>query len=286
MPHRNGDPIPRMSKNQRRVYEAYGSIPIWLDEHGSIVCQYCNMGAEGCAKSCLLAGVMNSMRNDVNFLDLEDARSGSAVTPGEIKDNFRKFCDRPDVSSVVSGERLFDDFINRHKIIQTLQALETWLKLEGKRYADMGGVQNQPKERLALKCERALLLFLRLDLNALGREDTIILSNIIESSGIVDSFDPVMQNSIQNILDLVSITHAFKEMEGREGGIRKLLREAPEFKDDPKGPQRCHGKTQSGARCKLTEDSINRLHGKCAEAAKPLARGSKYCKFHCSQDMP
>lgn len=49
MPHRKGDPVLCMSANQKKVHEAYGSIPIWLNERGSLVCVYCNTGnEEGC----------------------------------------------------------------------------------------------------------------------------------------------------------------------------------------------------------------------------------------------
>ena len=48
MPHMKGDPVLCMSTNQKKVHEAYGSIPIWLNERGSLVCVYCNTGNEGC----------------------------------------------------------------------------------------------------------------------------------------------------------------------------------------------------------------------------------------------
>ena len=159
-------------------------------------------------------------------------------------------------------------------------------------------------------------MFLRLDLNALSHEDTIILSNLVESAGVVETFDSSMQDKIQKIMDLISIAHAFHEMkvcsavcclpsymyfkdvsqtsracvlQGKDGGLKALLQgQSPipsggKFVEDPTGPRRCHGRTQSGARCKLTEESIHRLHGRCAEAAKPLAKGAKYCSFHKDQ---
>ena len=55
-------------------------------------------------------------------------------------------------------------------------------------------------------------MFLRLDLNALSHEDTIILSNLVESAGVVETFDSSMQDKIQKIMDLISIAHAFHEM--------------------------------------------------------------------------
>ncbi|CAI5506779.1 unnamed protein product [Closterium sp. Naga37s-1] len=315
MPHRLGDPVPRLSENQKTVYKAYGSIPLWVDEHNNIVCQYCN-GATACEPSCLLAGVMDNMRKDVGFLDAEDARQGVPVTPEELKDNFRLFCERNDVASLVSSQRLFEDFVDSKSIVLVLQSLGPWLVSEAQRYAEAGGVHNQPRDRLALKCTRAVTLFLRLDLNALSLEDTIILSNVVESSGIMEEFDPVMQNNIQIVMDLLSIVHAFREMQGKDGGLKALLtgepaaevggsggrapapsvsgkkqpgvsvaRTATTFEDDPTAPRRCHGRTQSGARCKLTEESVNKLHGRCADAARPLARGAKYCKFHRDQQF-
>eukprot|EP00475_Leptophrys_vorax_P041735 TRINITY_DN78783_c0_g1_i1.p1 TRINITY_DN78783_c0_g1~~TRINITY_DN78783_c0_g1_i1.p1 ORF type:complete len:318 (-),score=26.34 TRINITY_DN78783_c0_g1_i1:264-1217(-) len=316
MPHRIGDPIPRLSENQKKVYKAYGSIPIWLDEHNHIVCQYCN-GAKACEQSCLLSGVMDNMRKDIEFLDAEDSRLGIPVTHEELKDNFRLFCGREDVAALVSGDRLYEDFVDMKGIVLVLQSLGPWLISEAQRYAEAGGVHNQPRDRLALKCTRAVTLFLRLDLNALSHEDTIILSNVVESSGVMEDFDPVMQSNIQIVMDLLSIAHAFREMQGKDGGLKALLmgagapassdstgvvsrgpsnaagaggrsqpaRDSKNFEDDPSAPRRCHGKTQSGARCKLTEESVHKLHGRCADAARPLARGAKYCKFHRDQQF-
>jgi len=66
----------------------------------------------------------------------------------------------------------------------TVQSLGPWLREEAQRYAQEGGVHNQPRDRLLLKCERAATLFLRLELNGLSLEDSIILCNIIESAGV------------------------------------------------------------------------------------------------------
>lgn len=76
--------------------------------------------------------------------------------------------------------------------------------------------------------------------------------------------------------------------QGKGSSLKSALQKGPnsaEFTDDPKAPRRCHGRTQSGARCKLTEQSVQKLHGKCADAAKPLQRGAKFCKFHRDQEF-
>eukprot|EP00270_Netrium_digitus_P007406 TRINITY_DN2156_c2_g1_i2.p1 TRINITY_DN2156_c2_g1~~TRINITY_DN2156_c2_g1_i2.p1 ORF type:complete len:444 (+),score=93.54 TRINITY_DN2156_c2_g1_i2:160-1491(+) len=411
MPHRRGDPLPCMSPNQRRVHKAYGSMPVWLDHLGNFVCQLCNHGADGCDSSCLLAGVMECMRKDIRFLDEEDARCarGAPTSPEEIAKNFYSFCTRPDVSAMVSGERLYADFIQVHRIILVLQILGPWLRAEGERYAATMTSQDQPLELLTLKCERAITYFLRLDLNRLSLEDTLLLSNMIESSGVVEGYDAVMLDSIQKVLDLISVAHTFNEMQGQDNLLQEMLNQqqtqqqqnpqlneqlmvlhagmqplsssesnsvnldqqqqhqqlqhhhhhhhqqqyleltpqqldvfSPQYKvqepmtliqdlqyqqgqqqqqqhvqqlptgsqqqqmdqpmtrmqssdlnqqkqmqfiDDPCGPRRCKGRTQSGARCKLTEESASRLHGRCADAAKPLKEGAKYCKFHKDQEF-
>ena len=64
---------------------------------------------------------MDNMRNDVKFLDEEDARRGVPVTPEEMKDNFRRFCERPDVKALVNSKRLFQDFVEQKNIILVLQ---------------------------------------------------------------------------------------------------------------------------------------------------------------------
>lgn len=347
MPHGKGDPVLCMSPNQKRVYQAYGCIPIWLTEAGALQCTYCNSGDEGCLKSCLLANVMDKMRADVRYLDAEDARRGIPVTHLEMADRFRKFCFAEDVQSLVSGERLYKDFVDRHRILYVLQGLGPWLEKEAKRYAEAGGVHNQDSKRLSLKCERAVVLFLRLELDALNEEDTIILCNVIESSGIPEAFNNTLQTSLQRVLDLLSIVNAVKEMQRRDGSLllkemqweQEQLKAEPQtltketshlptsstvlslpspppppsplplsssislpssasgsrslslssspvesFEDDPATPNRCRGRTKAGARCKLTEESVHKLHGRCAEAAEPLSRGAHYCKFHRDQE--
>lgn len=289
MPHRHGDPIPRMSENQLRVYKAYGSIPVWLDDNSNIVCTYCNQGNAGCAQGCLLAGVMQCMRNDIKFLDDEASRKETPVTPEEMKEHFRVFCRRQDVAAVVPSEQLYESFVTKSNIVLVLQSLGPWLRGQAERYAKEGGVHNQPRDRLLLKCERAVTLFLRLELNSLSLEDTIILCNIIESAGSMEAQDEVLHGRLQKAMDLISVAHAFKEMQGRSSTLKNSLMKggssSGEFVDDPKAPRRCHGRTQSGARCKLTELSVQKLHGKCADAAKPLQKGAKFCKFHRDQEF-
>jgi len=295
MPHLKGDPLLCMSANQLRVHKAYGAIPIWLNQTGDLVCVYCNTGAEGCSPSCLMSNAMNNMRADVAFLDAEDARNGIPVTHVEMADNFRCFCFSDEVQNLVNGEHLFLDFVENHRILLVLQGLGPWLKQEADRYAAQGGVHNQAHDRLALKCCRAVAHFLRLELSYLSEEDTIILCNIIESSGVAES-----QASIQKVLDLLSIVNAVKEMQKRDFSL--LLQELenaplPPLDDHLPSPDadtasavtdneptRCQGLTKAGQRCKLTAESVNRLHGRCAEAAEPLVRGERFCKFHKDQE--
>lgn len=368
MPHLTGDPLLCMTSNQVRVYKAYGSVPVWLDSKGALQCTYCNSGSEGCQSSCLMATVMNKMRADVQFLEAEEARKGIPVTHEEMADRFHKFCHSSDVQVLVSGDRLYSDFVEKHKIVLLLQSLSPWLKKEADRYAAAGGVHNQSKERLSLKCERAVTQFLRLDLESMTEEDTIILCNAIETSGFYN-LDTAQQNAIQCMLDLLSVVNAVKETQ-RSNAVslfqqlqdeqeqEKLLppqvlqsnpsevnapmtegtfssegtmpivnspmantansrpvngkpTSSSSFKtnfgktqppkstksskeismfdeefadDDPSLPNRCRGRTKAGVRCKLTEESVGKLHGRCAEAAEPLSRGAKYCKFHRDQE--
>lgn len=232
---------------------------------------------------------MLSMRNDVKFLDEEVARKERPYTQEEMKEHFKGFCQRQDVAAVVPSDQLYDSFVKKSNIVLVLQSLGPWLRGQAERYAREGGVHNQPRDRLLLKCERAVALFLRLELNALSLEDTIILCNIIESAGSMESKDEVLHGRLQKAMDLISVAHAFKEMQGKSSTLKtSLMKGGPasgEFVDDPKAPRRCHGRTQSGARCKLTELSVQKLHGKCADAAKPLQKGAKFCKFHRDQEF-
>ena len=69
----------------------------------------------------MLAPVMDNMRADVRYLDAEHVRNDIPVTHEEMADNFSKFCLSPDVQNLVSGEHLYNDFVEQHRIILLLQ---------------------------------------------------------------------------------------------------------------------------------------------------------------------
>ena len=64
---------------------------------------------------------MDNMRADVRHLDSEDARKDIPVTHEEMADNFSKFCLSDNVQTLVSGQHLYNDFVDQHRIVLLLQ---------------------------------------------------------------------------------------------------------------------------------------------------------------------
>eukprot|EP00244_Chara_vulgaris_P001875 TRINITY_DN1310_c0_g1_i4.p1 TRINITY_DN1310_c0_g1~~TRINITY_DN1310_c0_g1_i4.p1 ORF type:complete len:164 (-),score=14.87 TRINITY_DN1310_c0_g1_i4:1208-1699(-) len=151
-----------------------------------------------------------------------------------------------------------------------------WLREQAAMYATARGRQVQAtppvQEKWREKCSHAANLFLSLEVDLLSEREMILLSNIVETSSALT--DPSRRPLLEKLVNLIGVLHHYLLVQGR-GDV------------DPNSecysslaPRRCHGMTQSGKRCKLTEESVYELHGRCAAAAEPLARGKKFCSFH------
>eukprot|EP00245_Coleochaete_scutata_P008201 TRINITY_DN244_c0_g1_i1.p1 TRINITY_DN244_c0_g1~~TRINITY_DN244_c0_g1_i1.p1 ORF type:complete len:338 (-),score=34.79 TRINITY_DN244_c0_g1_i1:838-1851(-) len=273
-----------------RISRAYCNIPLWLDESGNVVCPYCNRPS--CAPKCMLRVLMESARTDLKFLEEQHARLTSPPQTAEDKTaSFQQFCSRPDVLASISGGRLFTDFVEHYKIVHVVAEMGPWLFQLAQSYAaaHRGVGLEMPLERLKLRAERAVVLFLRLELSTLAAEDAWILQQVIESCGSPENYEPAIRSKIQAMMDLLTVLQAYFDHKGKQHLQRQRhalrVQMPPAEQDDPTAPRRCKGRTQSGVRCKLTEESVTKLHGRCAEAAQPLAKGEDYCNFHREQQF-